>query len=122
MPFFNVDDQFHSHPKARKAGLAAIGLWAVAGAWSQAYKQQGFVPEYEVAAWPQGKSLARRLVSAGLWTAGEKDGEAGWWFHDWLDIHQTADEIEKQRQKWRDRQRERRRRLAELQEKAGDEK
>lgn len=120
MPFFNVDDQFHSHPKARKAGLAAIGLWTVAGAWSQAYKQQGFVPQYEVAAWPQGKQLANRLVHAGLWTEGEKEGEPGWWFHDWLDIHQTADEIEKQRQKWRDRQKKRRQALAEMQDKGGE--
>lgn len=120
MPFFNVDDQFHSHPKARKAGLAAIGLWTVAGAWSQAYKQQGFVPEYEVTSWPQGKRLADALVRAGLWDEGEKDGELGWWFHDWLDIHQTADEIERQRQKWRDRQKKRRQAIAELQEKGGD--
>lgn len=120
MPFFNVDDQFHSHPKVRKAGLAAIGLWTVAGAWSQAYKQQGFVPDYEVAAWPQGRRLAGQLVAAGLWDAGEKDGEQGWWFHDWLDIHQTADEIERQRQKWRDRQKKRRQALAEMQDKAGD--
>lgn len=121
MPFFNVDDQFHSHPKARKAGLAAIGLWTVAGAWSQAYKQQGFVPEYEVATWPQGKRLASQLVRAGLWAEGTNDdGEEGWWFHDWLDIHQTADEIEKQREKWRKRQRERRQRLTQLQEQAGD--
>lgn len=123
MPFFNVDDQFHSHPKTRKAGLAAIGLWTVAGSWSQAYKQQGFVPDYEVAAWPQGKRLAAQLVRAGLWTAGTNDeDEEGWWFHDWLDIHQTADEIEKQRQKWRERQKARRQKLAEMQDQAGDQK
>jgi hypothetical protein len=117
MPFFNVDDQFHSHPKARKAGLAAIGLWVVTGSWSQAYKQQGFVPEYEVISWPKGKQLAAQLVRAGLWSPGVNDeAEPGWWFHDWLDIHQTADEIEQQREKNRERQRARRARLRELQE------
>jgi len=29
--------------------------------------------------------LARRLVEADLWTAGEDNGEAGYWFHDWAD-------------------------------------
>lgn len=121
MAFFNVDDQFHSHPKTRRAGLGAIGLWTVAGSWSQAYKQQGFVPAYEVAAWPQGKRLAAQLVGAGLWVEGmNEDAEPGWWFHDWLDIHQTADEIEQQREKWRKRQKARRQKLAELQEKAGE--
>lgn len=121
MAFFNVDDQFHSHPKTRRAGLAAIGLWTVAGSWSQAYKQQGFVPAYEVSAWPQGKRLAAQLVAAGLWdVATSEDGEPGWRFHDWLDIHQTADEIEQQREKWRKRQKARRQKLAEMQEKGGD--
>jgi hypothetical protein len=120
MPFFLVDDQFHSHPKLRKAGLEAIGMWTAAGSWSQAYKQQGFVPEYEVAAWPRGKRLAAKLVEAGLWHPGEDDaGEPGWWFHDWLDIHPTADEIEKQRERARERQRKRRARLAEMQDEQG---
>lgn len=26
MPWFKVDDKIHSHPKARRAGLAAMGL------------------------------------------------------------------------------------------------
>lgn len=115
MPFFNVDDQAHSHPKFRKAGLAAVGLWSMAGSWSQAHKQEGFVPEWFVASWPSGKRLAAALVSAELWVAGDRDDESGWWFHDWLDIHQTADEIEQQRMKNRERQRERRRRLRQQQ-------
>lgn len=108
MPFFLVDDQFHSHPKPRKAGLAAVGLWTAAGSWSQAHKQEGFVPEWYVTSWPSGKRLARQLVTSCLWLAGEKDGEPGWWFHDWLDIHPTADEIERTREKARERQRKRR--------------
>lgn len=115
MPFFNVDDQFHSHPKPRRAGLAAVGLWTVAGSWSQAHKQEGFVPDWFIASWPQGKKLAAELVKAALWRVGDREGEAGHWFHDWLDIHYTADEIEAQRQKNRERQRARRKRLSELQ-------
>lgn len=116
MPFFNVDDQAHSHPKFRRAGLAAVGLWTLAGSWSQAHKQQGFVPSWFVAPWPNGRRLAAALVSARLWVVGERDGEEGWWFHDWLDIHQTADEIEQQRRKNRERQRARRARLRSVEE------
>ena len=36
------------------------------------------------------------------------DGEPGWLFHDWLDIHDHADEVEQQRVKARNRQRKRR--------------
>lgn len=83
MPWFPVDDAFHGHPKARRAGFEAIGLWTVAGSYCMAYLTDGFVPEWFVKEKPRGIALAKRLVAAGLWQAGEKDGDAGWWFHDW---------------------------------------
>lgn len=105
MPFFKVDDQLHSHPKPRRAGLEAMGLWALAGSHSMAYKLDGFVPTYFVAAWPRGPKLAAQLVTAGLWALGERDGEPGWQFHDWEDIQLTAAEIEADREHSRQRQR-----------------
>lgn len=114
MAWFNVDDHFHSHPKARRAGLEAIGLWTIAGSHCRAHKSNGFVPEWLVLSWPRGKATAKRLVTAGLWHADEEEGEPGWRFHDWLDIHNDADELEKQRQAARDRQRKRRAKLEEL--------
>lgn len=114
MAWFNVDDHFHSHPKARRAGLEAIGLWTIAGSHCRAHKSNGFVPEWLVLSWPRGRATARRLVSAGLWHADEEKGEPGWRFHDWLDIHNDADELEKQREAARERQRKRRAKLEEL--------
>jgi len=38
MPFFRTDDQMHGHPKARRAGLSALGLWDMSGSHSMAYK------------------------------------------------------------------------------------
>lgn len=104
MAWFKVDDMLHSHPKARKAGVAAMGLWALAGAHSCAYKEDGFVPEWFVVSWPNGKRLAAQLAEAELWEAGQKNGVVGWWFHDWCDYQLTADEIEKDRQLARARQ------------------
>jgi hypothetical protein len=105
MPYFKVDDMLHSHPKPRRAGLAAIGLWTVAGSHCMAYKLDGFVPGWYVAAWPKGTHLAAQLVSAGLWKPGVHEMEMGWWFHDWHDFQMTAAEIEADREHSRERQR-----------------
>ena len=83
MSWFPVDDAFHGHPKGRRAGLEAIGLWTVSGSYCMAYLTDGFVPAWFVHEKPKGKTLAKRLVDAGLWVPGEKDCEPGWWFHDW---------------------------------------
>lgn len=83
MSWFPVDDAFHSHPKARKAGMEAVGLWTLAGSHCMAYLTDGFVADWWVKEKPRGAALAKRLVTAGLWLRGECDGEHGYWFHDW---------------------------------------
>lgn len=84
MSWFPVDDAFHSHPKARKAGMEAIGLWTLAGSHCMAYLTDGFVADWWVKEKPKGAALAKRLVAANLWHRGEsEDGEQGYWFHDW---------------------------------------
>lgn len=105
MPWFKVDDGLHSHPKPRKAGLAAMGLWSVAGSWSAQHAQEGFVPDWFVSSWPQGRKRADDLVESGLWEIGEREGIAGWWFHDWDHFQPTREEIERDREHNRERQR-----------------
>lgn len=83
MSWFPVDDALHSHPKARKCGDEALGFWARAGSFCMAYLTDGFVPDWWVKEQVKGAAKAARLVSAGLWNRGEKDGEQGFWFHDW---------------------------------------
>lgn len=113
MAFFNVDDQFHGHPKRRKAGWAGVGLWTTAGSWCRAYKHDGFVPESLIDEW-KARRLAEVVVESGLWLPSTEGGEKGYQFHDWLDINSTSDEVEKQREKARERQRKRRAKLEEL--------
>jgi hypothetical protein len=113
MAFFNVDDQFHGHPKRRRAGWAAIGLWTTAGSWCRAYKRDGFVPADLINEWKV-KRHADQLVDAGLWSHCKEGGEVGYRFHDWLDINSASDEVEKQREAARKRQRARRAKLEEL--------
>lgn len=108
MVWFRVDDTLSSHPKVRAAGLQAMGLWAVAGAYSCQHLTEGHVPEWYVATWPQGKKLAARLVQVGLWEVTED----GWSFHQWEERQKTKEEVEAERaatrerqKKWRERRR-----------------
>lgn len=111
MAWFKVDDQLHGHPKPRKAGLAAMGLWSLAGSHCAAYKSDGFVPTWYIDSWPRGRRLASELITAGLWQPAEHNGLPGYRFHDWDDYQPTADEIERDREASRIRQKNRRERL-----------
>ncbi|NJP27084.1 hypothetical protein FLW53_23365 [Microbispora sp. SCL1-1] len=85
MPYFPVDDSFHSHPKQMAASLAAIGLWTVAGSWSNEHLTDGFVPDHVLPSLSRGQvELAKELVGAGLW----KRSRGGYQFHQW---HADAD-------------------------------
>lgn len=80
--WFKVDDKLHDHHKSRKAGKSAMGVWVLAGSWSRDNETDGFIPEGVLLRWGT-RADAKRLTDADLWIPGEKDGEAGWWFHDW---------------------------------------
>ena len=106
MTWFKTDDSLHNHPKARRAGAAALGVWVTAGSFSSAYKTDGFVPDWWVRGWGKtGSTAARKLVEVGLWDQTERDGETGYQFHDWADYQPTSDEIERDREQGRERQR-----------------
>lgn len=71
MPWFKVDDDFHDHPKARKAGPMAVGVWTLCGGWSADNLTDGYVPA-QVAKEKGGhnwRRAAERLVAVGLWYA-----------------------------------------------------
>lgn len=70
MPWFLVDDGFHSHPKALATSPAALGLWAVAGSWSSSGSNltDGLVPDHVLPRLsPDSATLAAELVATGLW-------------------------------------------------------
>jgi hypothetical protein len=94
MPYFPVDDNLHAHPKVDAAGLAAMGLWTLAGSWSKHAATGGFVPAVRVGKLGGTKALASKLVAAGFWDV----VEGGYRFHDWEDQAGNADaETEKKR-------------------------
>lgn len=121
IPWFKVDDTLHSHPKVRRAGAAAVGVWATAGSFCMAYKTDGWVPAYYLDGWGKtGPTSARRLVECGLWEVAERDGEMGYQFHDWEDYQPSSDEIEKDREAARKRQQEHRERRRQARKESGD--
>jgi len=79
MPYFPEDDNLHAHPKVDVAGLAAMGLWTLAGSWSKQATTGGFIPTERVRKLGGTKALATRLVKAGLWDL----ADGGYQFHDW---------------------------------------
>lgn len=104
MVWFNIDDNLHDHPKARSAGLEAIGLWALCGSFSANYLTEGFVPEWKVRGYRNGKKLAAKLVAVGLWEAAEEGGETGWRFHQWDQRNRTKAQVEAEKAANRERQ------------------
>jgi hypothetical protein len=102
MPWFKVDDTFHSHPKVLAASPAALGLWVVAGSWSGANLSDGFIPDHVLPRLlPDSATLAQQLVAAGLW----KRGRGGYRFHDWNDFNPDSKSVLSEREAARERMR-----------------
>ena len=93
MPWFKIDDKIHSHPKMRRAGLPAMGLWALAGSHCMDYLTDGVVEAWFVESWPNGKKLAAELIKVGLWDKHQD----GWAFHDWAEYQPTREKVLKER-------------------------
>src|SRR5216683_2769355 len=98
MPWFPVDDSFHSHPKVRATSPAALGLWVLAGSWSMCYLTDGRIKDTDLPLLlPDSAKLADELVTKGLW----RRTRGGYVFKDWLEWggKRTAAEIREMRKK-----------------------
>lgn len=108
MPWFLVDDAFHSHHKTMATTPAALGLWVVAGSWAAANPDGGFVPLYVLPRLiPDWEQLAEELVAQRLWVR----AKGGFRFRDWDHYQPTKEQVEKARANARERQRKRRDKL-----------
>ncbi|MEV8318010.1 mucin-2 [Streptomyces sp. NPDC059900] len=121
MTWFKVDDTFYGHPKALKAGNAAVGLWVRAGAYAAQHLTEGVIPG--VVAQLYGTApQARKLVAAGLWHAHGhtcpapkcKQPPAGdYYMHDFLTYNPTRARVEDDRAAAAERQKRARDKAAE---------
>ena len=103
MPDFRIVDDADEHPKLRQAGLAAVGLWSMAGARAMRDLTDGWIPQHYVLTWPNGKRNAAVLVKVGLWVPEERGGLPGYRFHDWGQVQRTAAQIHTERARGRER-------------------
>ena len=100
MGWGRVDDDLHSHLKAIKAGLEAMGLWSMCLSWTSKHLTDGLIPQ-EVAESVRGfkQELADRLVDVRLW----ERAEGGYQMHDFHDCNPTAAEQVEKRDAWREK-------------------
>ena len=67
MPWFQVDDDFPTHPGVLATSLAARGLWATAGAWCSK-RLTDVVPSHVLVSFGSTPELVAELVTAKVWT------------------------------------------------------
>ena len=67
MAYLRVPDTICDDPRFEQAGLAATGLWAIAGCWSARYNTNGHIPRSHVKRLRGTPRQVERLLGAGLW-------------------------------------------------------
>lgn len=101
MTWFKVDDKLHSHPKVELAGVAAMGLWVIAGSWSADQLTDGVVSVERISRLcgdrRQAHLLAKSLVRAGLWV----EVEGGYKYHEWHEHQPTAEAVKAEKERKR---------------------
>lgn len=109
MSWFKVDDSLDFHPKARKAGNKAMGLWVRSGAYSARMLTEGLIEYSLISSLGGTKADARKLVEAGLWA---EDAEAGGYrFHQWEQANPSRAEVLEARAAATERKRRQRQRV-----------
>jgi hypothetical protein len=103
VPWFRLDDSFHSHPKVIAAGNEAIGLYVRCGTYAAEHLTDGFIPEH-VALLYGSAALADDLVRTKLW----RRARGGWRMPDYLDYNPSRLAVENDRKNAAERQKRRR--------------
>jgi len=88
MPWFKIDDQFHSHPKVEAAGNAAVGLFVRCGSWSANHLTDGHIPPTVARRFGRPGDITH-LLASGL---GIENG-SGFMIPDYLDYNPSAKQV-----------------------------
>lgn len=100
MPWFRLEESFHHHPKVRRAGNAATGLWVRCATYSAQYLTDGVVPTEVVHEYGRSREIDA-LMTSGLWV---RNGD-GFLIPDYLDYNPSAEQVRADRARARERQR-----------------
>lgn len=119
MAWFAVDDGFDNHPKIRKAGNAAAGLFCRLGAYSTRHNTEGVIPGPVARDYGTAAQLRKLTDLSMLHTVGhlcercEQPDKGDYVLHDFLEYNRSKSEVKAAREAGTERQRRRRARLAE---------
>lgn len=102
MPWFKVDDAFHSHPKVMGLSPAAVGVWTLAGAWSANYLTDGEVQANIIRRFGGTSEMIQELCTSGLWI---DNHDGTYQFKDWDDYQPVKADVEAEREAARERMR-----------------
>lgn len=105
--WWNTGDEEQSDPRFRAAGLAAVGLYVMAGSYCL-FEMRGksdlpsewFIPDWQIKTWDGSAQAAKKLVAAELW----KRVPGGYEFV-WIRKSNEPDAIRKRRKEWNDQKR-----------------
>jgi hypothetical protein len=100
MPWFRVDDGFYDHPKVRRAGNAAIGLWLRCATYSARHLTDGRIPLEVVRQMGKPREIDA-LTNSHMWIL--DDNEAV--IPDYLDYNDSAETIKLRRKRDAERKR-----------------
>ena len=89
MPWFRLDDSFHSHPKVIAAGNEAVGLYVRCGTYAAQHLTDGFIAEH-VALLYGSRELTDALVRTKLW----RRARGGWLMPDYLDYNPGREAVD----------------------------
>jgi hypothetical protein len=114
VPWFRLDDSFHSHPKVIAAGNEAIGLYVRCGTYAAEHLTDGFISEDIAVLYGacdtgsrrnpgtgKPETLGETLVRTKLWRRAAK----GWRMPDYLDYNPSAFQVKQERKQAAERQR-----------------
>lgn len=100
-----LDVDYFLNPKATAAGRDGRALHLASICWSHAQLTNGHVPAavvpvlLQVAGVP--RSAIDQVLGAGLWVT----NGVGFEIHDFVEMNGSRDDVERERERWRDRQR-----------------
>lgn len=98
MVWFKIDDGFYDHPKVVGLDVAAVGLWALAGAYCARHLTDGTITDKQVRQIGGTRRQAEKLVAAGLWRSeGASPSARRYVFNDWREFQPTRDDVEEKR-------------------------
>lgn len=106
MPWFKVDDAFHSHPKVMELSVEAVGLWTLAGTWCANYLTDGVIKESVLHRFGRTsanvRELCAELVEADLW---DEITDGVYQYRNWAEYQPVKDDVEAEREAARERMR-----------------